>query len=155
MALTGSISLNTPSTTQEIIFSNPTTLDSITYSSNFFTYPISSSFVLSQSDFANFWFYKQQFYNSLLANFGQIQKNYSIKVPVCSMKIYSSNGPNIIQYTQTSSASPITQVYNITFDRGALTATFAARYNLITITTQEFLMAYPIIGLFANQCTIS
>jgi len=152
MALQGIITQDIPSLTQQIVFSNPSTLDSITYlSGTGVSYPIASGFTLSQSDF-NLWFqYKTQFYNALFNNFPVIGQFSSVEVPVVQMKIYSSNGPNIIQYYQTSTASPVNLVYNITFDRGALTATFGERSSAITITPQEYLMGFQFISAFANQ----
>ena len=155
MALQVIITQNTPGQTQSMTFNNPSFCDSITYSSSGITYPIASAWTCSQSDFNLFFTYKGQFFNSLLTNFPFIANSYGLEVPVCKMQIYSSNGPNLIQYLQTSTASPVSLVYNITFDRVAKTVTFAARSSAITITLQEYLAAFPIIGIYANQVALA
>ena len=118
-------------------------------------YPIASSFTLSKADFALFYLYKTQFYNALLVNFPSLSASFQQEVAVMKSQIYSSNGPNLIQYLQTSTASPVSLVYNITYDRGAHTATCAARNSAITISFQEYLMCYPIITLYANQVALA
>ena len=152
MALQGVITINTPSDTAQIVFSNGSTLDSITYSHTGLTYPVASSFNLSQSDFALFYVYKSQFYNSLFQNFPVIRTSFDVKVPVCLTEINSLGSPNIIRYHQTSADS---LVYNISYNRNTNIATFAARSNSITITPQEYLQAYQLITLFATQVTLS
>jgi hypothetical protein len=76
-------------------------------------------------------------------------------MPVCLFEIQSMSGPNLLVYTQTSTASPVTHVYTITFDRGAKTATFSARSSQISITIQEFLNGFQILRLFLNQCLLN
>lgn len=151
MAVTSSISQNIPSGTQQIIFDNPSEFENITYSSSGLTYAAEGSTVLSQSDFIVFYQNKQQFYNSLLLNFPLLSNSFNLQLPVSQFKILSLSGPNILQYYQTSTASPITLVYNLTYDRGAKTCTFAARANPITITYQEYLIGFQWITQFYNQ----
>jgi hypothetical protein len=155
MALQGLITQNSPGNTQQIVFNNPSMIDSITYGNAGITYPNVPSYTLTQSDFSLFYTYKTQFYNALLINFPSLSEMANLEVPVCQMKIYSSSGPNIIQYYQSSTASPTSLVYNISFDRGSLTTTFAARPAAITISIQEYLLAFPIIALYANQVGIA
>ena len=155
MAVTSAISQNIPSNTQQIIFYNPTEFENITYSTSGMTYNSESSVVLNITDFIVFYQNKLQFYNSLLTNFPSIPSNIEKTIPVCQFKIYSSSGPNILQYTQTSTASPITSVYNLTLDRVGLTVTFAARSNPITITLQEYLIGFHWITQFYNQVVLA
>lgn len=155
MSLLAINTLNLPSLTQSIVFNNPSQVDEISYASNSITYPIASSFVLSQADFALFYQYSQQFYNSLIINFPNITQYYNIEIPVCLFEIQSLGGPNLLNFTQTSTASPVTHVYTITFDRVAKTATFAARASAITITMQEYLLAFSALTQYANQVTIA
>jgi hypothetical protein len=155
MSLIGIITQDTPNVTQSVVFSQSgTTLDSITYTTSGLTYPITSSFVLTLNDFNLFILYKSQFFNSLFSNYPILNAAYTKEVNVNQVKIYSSNGPNIIQFYQSSTASPINLVYNVTFDRNALTATFGARSSAITISIQEYLMAYQILLLYARQVAI-
>lgn len=155
MALTASQTLNIPGTTQQIIFSNPSEIENITYSTSGITYASEISSVLSRSDFALFFQYKIQFFNSLFVDFPNIVASYQLEVPVCKVQIYSSNGPNLIQFLQTSTASPISSVYNITYDRGTHTATFSSRINPITITLQEYFLAFQVLSQFAKQVSLA
>jgi len=155
MSLTAVITQNISAQTQNIIFSTSGQVEEITYSNNQITYAAESSFVLSQSDFSLFAAYKLQFYNALLSNYPNINTYFNIEIPVCLIEIQSLSGPNIIQFHQTSTASPVSLIYNISFDRGALTATFAAQSNQITITLQEFLLAYQMLRSYFNQCQIA
>ena len=155
MAITSSIVQNTSSSVQTIIFYNPTEFENISYSTSGITYASESSTILSQSDFIVFYDNTLQFYNSLLTNYLNVSNSVNVKLPVSQFKIYSSSGPNILQYTQTSTASPISSVYNLTFDRVALTMTFAARTNPITITLQEYLLGFIWITQFYKQVILS
>jgi hypothetical protein len=154
MALTANTILNLPSGTQQIIFSNPSEVDNITYSSSGITYALESSFILSQADMALYMTYLTVFYNALLLNFPSINASFNKEVSVFLIEIQALNGPNLLVFTQTSTASPITHVYTITFDRGAKTATFAARSSAITITPQEYLIAFQLLKLFFNQIAL-
>ena len=154
MALTGSISQDVPGTLQSITFSNPTFLDSITYSSAGITYPVAASFTLSQSDFALFYAYKSQFYASLLQNFSSIIQSQLVPLPVALMEIKNISGPDVLQYYQTSTSSPVYLVYNISYDYDDNIATFAARSSAITITLQEYLVAFQILKLFSQQVAL-
>lgn len=155
MAVSSIITQNVPSSTQQIIFDNPTEFENISYSSSGITYASESSTVLSQDDFIVFYQNKLQFYNTLLLNFPSISNSFTSRLPVSKFEILSLTGPNILEYLQTSTSSPITNVYNLTFDRGALTMTFAARTNPITITLQEFLTGFQWITQFYNQVKLS
>lgn len=154
MALSSVITQNIPAGTQQIIFNNPTEVDNITYSGSGLTYAVESSFTLSQSDMVLYFQNKLAFYNALLLNFPAINAGFNLEVPVCLMEVQSMSGPNYLVFTQTSTASPVTHVYTITFDRGSLIATFAARASAITITPQEYLMAFQILRLFFNQVSL-
>lgn len=155
MALQGTLIQNVPANTAEIDFYNPTLLDSVSYSSSGISYPVANSYSLNQSDFSLFYNYKSQLYNFILANFPSVVNSYNNELPVCFIEVQSLSGPNIIQYYQKSTASPVNLVYNISFDRGTLTATFAARTNQITITFQEFLFAFFILKLYASQIALA
>ena len=146
---------NTSGNTQNIVYNNPGFIDSITYASNGITYPKASTFTLSQSDCSLFLAYKLQFYNALLQNFKTVTSYFNIELPVCLMEIQSLSSPNTIRYHQTSTSTPTTHVYNITFDRDALTTTFAARPSAITITLQEYLNAFQLIQIFFNQIALA
>jgi hypothetical protein len=155
MAISSVITQNVPSNTQQIIFNNPSEFENISYSSIGITYAAESSTALSQEDFITFYQNKLQFYNSLLVNFPSIANYFNLKLPVSKFDILSLSGPNLIEYTQTSTSSPISKVYNLTFDRVALTMTFAARVNPIIITLQEFLIGFQWITQFYNQIKLS
>jgi hypothetical protein len=156
MATTATIAQNIPSATQQIIFYDPSEFDNIIYASNQMTYAAESTITLSQSDFALWFGYKLQFYNALFANFPGINSSANVPLPISKFEILSlsTSNPFILQYVQTSTSSPITNVYNITFSTTAKTATFAARSNPITITLQEFLVGFQWIQQFAKQCPL-
>jgi len=155
MAITSTITQNVPAITEQVVFFNPSEFENISYSSRGITYAVEISSVLSQVDFIVFYQNLLQFYNSILLNFPTIANSFNTLLPVCQYKIFTSNGPNLIQYTQTSTASPITSVYNITYDKVANTATFARRLNPITITLQEFLTGFQWFTQFFNQIKIN
>ena len=155
MALSGSLNSNVPSNTYEIVFNNPSLIDSITYSNLGITYPSTSSYTLSQDDFALFYTYKSQLYNGILQNFPNVTAAFYLEIPVCRMEIQSLGSPNILQYYQTSTASPITLVYNISYNRSNNIATFAARSSQITVTLQEYLQAFQMITLYAKQVALA
>jgi hypothetical protein len=156
MAVTSTITQNIPGATQQVVFYNPSEFDNLTYNSNQMTYAAESSIILSQSDFALWFLQKRQFYNLLITNFPIINSSYNVAAPICKFEILSlsTSNPYIIQYIQTSSSSPITSVYSITYSTTANTATFAVRTNPITITMQEFLIGFQNIIQFANQCSL-
>ena len=153
MAISSTIIQNLPAKTAQIIFTNTAEFENITYSSDGITYAAEASAVISTGDFSIFFANKLSFYNALISQF-PLSPYFQYKIPVSKFEIYSSSGPNILQYLQTSTASPITNVYNITFDRVALTATFAARTNPITNTYQEYLIGFQWMSMFANQIQI-
>lgn len=153
MSLQGVITQDIPNATQSISFVNPTVLDSITYSSVGLTYPVAGSYTLSQTDF-NLWItYKTQFYTSLFVSFPNISLNNLKEVSAAQIRLLSTTGPNLYTYNQTTTGA-YNLVYNITFDRNAKTVSFQARTAGVTITAQEYLMAYPILMQFANQVAI-
>jgi hypothetical protein len=156
MAVTSTITQNIPGATKQVVFYNPSEFDNLTYNSNQMTYAAESSIILSQSDFALWFLQKRQFYNLLITNFPIINSSYNVAAPICKFEILSlsTSNPYIIQYIQTSSSSPITSVYSITYSTTANTATFAVRTNPITITMQEFLIGFQNIIQFANQCSL-
>lgn len=151
-ALQGVITQNVPGNTQQIVFQNPSFLDSITYSSSGFTYPISSSFTLSQSDLALFLQYIIQFYNSIFYNFPFLNSQFSQPLPFSNTEVYYVPGPDFLYYYQTSS-NPALQVYQISIHNGTKVSTFAARASAVTITNQEFLFSYQILISYLNKCT--
>jgi len=154
MPVNSSIIQNTPSGTQEINFFNPLEFENIIFSPSGITYSSEGITVLSKNDFNTFYQQKLQLYNSLLSNFPILSSSFNNEIPVSSFRIFSSSGPNILQYMQTSTASPISLVYNLTFDRVAKTVTFAARANPIQISYQEYLMGFRWITEFNTQVFI-
>jgi len=153
MALQGEIFVDLPNQTQTISFQNPNILDSITYSSGVIQYPVTNTFTLSQSDFALFILYKTQFYQSLISNFPVVGLSFQAEVLAAQIRLLSTLGPNLFTFNQTTTGS-YNLVYNMTFDRNAKTVGFQARTNQISITLQEYLMAFPVLMQYANQVAI-
>ena len=99
MAVTGTITQNVPSGTQQIIFDNPTEFENITYTvGTGFTYAVESSIVLNKSDFALFLQYKTQYYNTLFVNFPALNTFFTSQLPVCKFNTTSLTGPNVLSY---------------------------------------------------------
>jgi hypothetical protein len=103
------------------------------------------------SFFITFYQNKLQFYNSLLLNFPSISNSFNLKLPVSKFDISSLIGPDVIEFIQTSTTSPIKRVYKLMFDKSALTVEFSARSNPITITLQEYLLGFQWITQFYHQ----
>lgn len=152
MALTGLITQNVPTNFQEIVFSDGSPLDSITYSAGSFTYPITALFTLSKIDFLVFIRYKTQYYNALLQNFPLLIQSTNIELPIFRVGVISTTSPNAVQFNQFSAGQP---VYRISYDRDTHDATFTARAGAISITPEEFLFAFPLLTQFANQVALA
>ncbi len=153
MALISTIIQNVPSGTQQIIFDDPNEFENISYSSSGMTYNSEPGIVLSQTDFNLFFTNNVQFYNVLLLNFPAINAFFNVKLPICKFEILSlsTSNPFVIQYIQTSTSSPITNVYSLTFSTTAKTVTFTARNNPITISLPEYLIGFQFLRAFASQ----
>ena len=143
---------NVPVGTQSIVFYNPSQFDSLNYTSLTMTYSVEAAIVLSKADFALWFANKLAFYNSLVANFPASIPSYNLPLPICKFEILSL--ATSIQFLQTSSASAITNVYNITYSKTADTATFTARSHPITISMQEFFTAFQFLSAFVQQCSL-
>ena len=151
MAVTSQIIQNLSAGTLQIIFSDPTEFENVTYNSSGVTYAIDPSIVLSQADFANYYTYLLAFNTALLIQFPTINAFYNMPVQFSNFQIVHTNSPNIIIYNQTSTPSVNNQVYDLTFAEAGKLTTFARRLNAITITPQEYLLGFQNLTQFANQ----
>jgi hypothetical protein len=153
MALVGIITQDVPDNTESIAFNNPDLIDSISFTTNKFTYPVSGAFTLSKSDFQLFFKYKTQFYYSIIANFPSITNVQAVLIPPSQWRILNSSAPNIMTYNQTTTATN-KLVYNMTCDKTAKTVGFQARTESISISAQEYLMAFTVLTCYANQVAL-
>ena len=152
MTLTASTTFDISDQTQSIIFSNPSMVDQISYSSNQITFSEISSFTLTASDMNLYVIYLQNFYKLLLLNFPSINQSLSLPWPLCEFDITSSNtGIAKLTYTQNSLG---TNVYTINYLPAESSAGFAARSAPVVTTLQEFLWTVPMIIQYNNQITI-
>lgn len=150
--LQGIITQNVPGNTQVITFSNPSTLDTATFGLTGITYPIASTFTLSQADMVLYNNYNILFYTALFYNFPLLNSKFAIEIPVSTCQIQSLSVPNTIAFTQTSAGQP---VFTINYNRSTKIATFSARSSGIVVTIQEFLYAYQVLLIFMNQVAIA
>jgi hypothetical protein len=154
MALTSVISLDVINVNSSITYNNPSQIESISFSSNSITFSSTAGFTLSKSDTLLYLKYLLAFNSQLFVNFPFISQFSTLSLPVSQFKILILNGPNIIEYFQTSTSSPVSLVYNITYTPGG-TATFAARSSPITITLQEFFMCIYMMIQYQTQININ
>lgn len=154
MALTSTTTFDIVGGTQSIIFSNPSAVDQISFSSNQVTFAISSTYSLSKSDFALYYKYLSVFNLLLARNFPSIglSVNTSWPSPGTSFSITQTNPPPRIVYNQ---ASLGTTVINISYLPVASAATFATRSSPVTISTQEYLSFINVISEFSNQVALN
>lgn len=152
--LQGIITQNVPAVTSQIIFGNPSTLDSITYSNSGIIFPVASSFTMSQSDYALFNLYNLQFFNSLILNYpGPLSSATNVVLPASKFEIIAVPIGNVIEYIQTTGLTNL-NVYNIVYSTATQVATFSARPSQVTITLQEYVNSFPILRQFANQISL-
>ena len=91
--------------------------------------------------------------SSLISNFPVVGLSFQAEVLAAQIRLLSTLGPNLFTFNQTTTGS-YNLVYNMTFDRNAKTVGFQARTNQISITLQEYLMAFPVLMQYANQVAI-
>ena len=154
MALTAATVFDLIAATQTITFSNPAQVDQITYSGNQITFQTSSTYNLSQSDFALYVKYVLAFNILLIQNFPQIPNSYILEwSPLSIFSITQSNvGVEHITYNQSSNG---TQVININYVPIATSAAFATRGSPVTIPLQEWFTFIVMMQQYATQVALN
>ena len=154
MALTSVASFDVVNQTQTItFFESSTQVDEITYSAGSITFANISGFNLSKSDCLLYFQYLNAYFNSLLINFPSISLSQNGKWPLSQFDItQSSQGVTHIIYTQTSQGNV---VYTTNYVPVALSASYIARSNPVTITLQEFYMTINVMTAFTNQISLN
>jgi hypothetical protein len=150
MALTGNITLNPAGTIQQMLFQNPGTVDSITFSALGVTYPVAASYTLSIADLTSYLKFNIAFNIALFYNFPNLNSAYSLPLPFMSAAVAYAPGPNFLSYIQTSGSTAL-PVFSISIHNGTLISTFAARASAVTITYQEYLYCYQILISYLNK----
>jgi hypothetical protein len=152
MPLTGNITLNPAGNVQQMLFQNPGTVDSITFTATGVTYPVASVYTLSISDLVLYQKFNIAYNIALFYNFPTLNAAYTLPLPDFSAMVSFAPGPNFLTYVQTSGASA-SPVFTINIHNGTLVSTFAARASAVTITYQEYLFSYQLLIAFLNKCS--
>lgn len=150
MALTAITTLDIPSSTQNIVFNNPTQVDEIDFGSNQLTLKAISTYNLSKADFLLYVNYLTIYTSALFLNFPSIAANQSISLPQCECDF--KVGATRITYDQHSGAN---DVLNLTYILSTQTMTFGARASDMVITLQEFFMMVYQLNKFNLQISLN
>lgn len=150
MALTANTILDIAGNAQNIIFSNPGTVDEIDFSGTNITLKAMSTLVLSKANFNLYFSYIVIYQTALLFNF-PILANQNISILPASKFNLKPQNPTVILLEFLSGA---TQAVVMTYDLVAKTITFTARASDVVITMQEFFMYLIMLRQFQNQISL-